>query len=97
MNFLAYLRSGTALPFLTFVLFVILCSFEKNYSSQSLIDQDSDQDTDQVVPKMILEFCTEPRNKREICEHLGFNNLTYFTRTYLNPLLEANKLLTCLD
>ncbi len=68
-----------------------------NYSSQSLSNQDSDQDTDQVVPKMILEFCTEPRSKREICEHLGFNNLTYFTRTYLNPLLEANKLLTCPD
>lgn len=64
-----------------------------NYSSQSLGDQDSDQDTDQVVTKMILEFCIEPRSKREICEHLRFNNLTYFTRTYLNPLLEAKKLL----
>ena len=61
-----------------------------NYSSPSLSDQDTDQDTDQVVPKMILEFCVEPRSKREICDHLGFNNLT---RTYLNPLLETGKLL----
>lgn len=64
-----------------------------NYLSQSLSDQDSDQDSDQVVTKMILEFCVEPRSKREICEHLGFNNLTYFTRTYLNPLLETGNLL----
>ena len=64
-----------------------------NYSSPSLSDQDTDQDTDQVVTKMILEFCVEPRSKREICDHLGFNNLTYFTRTYLNPLLETGKLL----
>ncbi len=35
--------------------------------------------------RKILEFCEEPRNKREICKHLGFNNLTYFTCTYLNP------------
>lgn len=63
-----------------------------NYSSWSLSDQDSDQDGDQVMTKKILEFCAEPRSKREICEHLGFNNLTYFTRTYLNPLLDAKKL-----
>ncbi len=44
------------------------------------------------MTKKILEFCAEPRSKREICEHLGFNNLTYFTRTYLNPLLDAKKL-----
>ena len=64
-----------------------------NYSSPSLSDQDTDQDTDQVMTKMILKFCVEPRSKREICDHLGFNNLTYFTRTYLNPLLETGKLL----
>ncbi|MBQ7290366.1 MAG: putative DNA binding domain-containing protein [Clostridia bacterium] len=71
--------------------FVILKNI--NYSSQSLSNRDSDQDSDQDVTKMILEFCTKPRSKREICEHLGFNNLTYFTRTYLNPLLETKKLL----
>lgn len=60
-----------------------------NYSSQSLTDQDSDQ----VVAKMILEFCEVAKSKREICAHLGFNNLTYFTRTYLNPLLESKKLI----
>lgn len=68
-----------------------------NYSSQSLTDRDSDQDSDHDsdhdVTKMILDFCEVARSKREICEHLGFNNLTYFTRTYLNSLLESKKLI----
>jgi len=55
-------------------------------------DQVSDQDTDQDVPKMILAYCSEARSKREICEHLGFSNLTYFTRTYLKPLIENGML-----
>lgn len=63
-----------------------------NYSTQSVCAQISDQDTDQDVTKMILEFCESERSKREICEHVGFSNLTYFTRTYLNPLLEEKKL-----
>ncbi len=64
-----------------------------NYSSQSLSDQVSDQDSDQDMTKMILAFCEVERSKREICEHLGFSNLTYFTRTYLNPLLDAKQLI----
>jgi len=64
-----------------------------NYSSRSLTDRDSDQDSDHDVTKMILNFCEVARSKREICEHLGFNNLTYFTRTYLNPLLASKKLI----
>lgn len=63
-----------------------------NYSTQSVSDQDSDQDSDHDVPKMILEFCEVERSKREICEYLGFSNRTYFTRTYLKPLLETNQL-----
>lgn len=55
-------------------------------------DQVSDQDTDQDVTKLILKFCEVERSKREICEHLNFTNLTYFTRTYLNPLLEDGRL-----
>ena len=41
---------------------------------------------------MILEFCEVERSKREICEYLGFSNLTYFTRTYLKPLIEKKQL-----
>lgn len=57
-----------------------------------VIRSGSDQDTDQDVPKMILAYCSEARSKREICEHLGFSNLTYFTRTYLKPLIENGML-----
>ena len=60
-----------------------------NYSTQSV----SDKDTDQNVTKKILDFYEVERSKREICEHLGFSNLTYFTRTYLNPLLESKRLI----
>ncbi len=63
-----------------------------NYLTQSVSDRVSDQDTDQDVTKKILDFCEVERSKREICEYLGFSNLTYFTRTYLNPLLEAKRL-----
>lgn len=63
-----------------------------NYSFRPVSDQVSDQDTDQDVTKLILKFCEVERSKREICEHLNFKNLTYFTRTYLNPLLEDGRL-----
>ena len=54
-----------------------------NYS-----DQVSDQDSDQDIFIKIIDFCKVERNKKEICEHLGFGNLTYFTRKYLKPLIE---------
>ena len=64
-----------------------------NYSTQSVSERVSDQDTDQDVTKKILDYCEVERSKREICEYLGFSNLTYFTRTYLNPLLESKRLI----
>lgn len=67
-----------------------------NYVSPPVSDQDSDQDGDQDVTKMILAFCEVERSKREICEHLGFSNLTYFTRTYLKPLIEEGLLIMTL-
>lgn len=71
-----------------------------NYSVKSVGDQVSDQDTDQVsdqdtdqdVTELILKFCEVEKSKREICEHLNFTNLTYFTRTYLKPLLDDGRL-----
>ena len=59
-------------------------------------DQVGDHDTDQVddhdIAARILSFCSIPRTKKEICEHLGYNNLTYFTRSYLMPLIESGKI-----
>ncbi len=63
-----------------------------NYSSQSVSDQVSDQDTDQEVTKKIMLFCSVEKSKKEICVYCGYNNLTYFTRTYLKPLVESGRL-----
>lgn len=67
-----------------------------NYKVWSFTDQVSDQASDQAsevfIKNKILLFCRVPRSKKEICAYLGFHNLTYFTRTYLKPLIEENKL-----
>jgi ATP-dependent DNA helicase RecG len=52
----------------------------------------SDQVSDQVVADKILAFCVSERSKKEICEHLGYTNLTHFTRKYLKPLIEDGRL-----
>lgn len=57
----------------------------------------SDQVSDQVKPESIeiriLEFCVFAKTKKEICDHMGFSNRTYFTRTYLKPLIDKGELL----
>lgn len=64
-----------------------------NYVSWSVSDQDTDQDSDQEsLVNKILEFCSVPRSKREICEYFGYSNLTYFSRNYLAPLINNGKL-----
>lgn len=55
-------------------------------------DQVSDQDESPIIFASILDFCATPRSKKEICEALGYKNLTYFTRKYLAPLLTSGKL-----
>ena len=63
-----------------------------NYASQSVSDQVSDQDSDQEVTKKILLFCESERSKKALCEYCGYKNLTYFTRTFLRPLVESGRL-----
>ena len=38
---------------------------------------------------MILEFCSIPRSRDEIMNHIGLVNREYFRKTVLRPLLEA--------
>lgn len=59
-------------------------------------DQDSDQDKAVDVAQQILAFCNVERGKQEICSHLGYRNLTFFTRKYLTPLLQSGQLLMTL-
>ena len=42
----------------------------------------------------IIEFCREPRTKREIADKCGLKDLNHLTRRYLNPMLEQG--LICL-
>lgn len=40
----------------------------------------------------LIEFCTTPRSKNEMMEHLGLVNTNYFRKAYLKPLIESGKL-----
>ncbi len=59
--------------------------------------QDTPQDTPQVTPQdktfsKILEFCIEPKTRREIAAHLGLKDLNHLNEAYLKPLITKNKL-----
>ena len=58
-------------------------------TSDQVVDQVSDQD----ITIEILRFCETAKSKREICEHFGYSNLTYFTKKYLSQLLDNGLLL----
>ena len=49
------------------------------------------QDDDLKVKK-ILNYCTEPRSKKEILNYLKLNDKKSFEKVYLNPLLSNGKL-----
>lgn len=63
-------------------------------------DQVSDQvnvsgsktDKDSEAFHRILTFCREARSKKEICEYMGYQNRTFFTRKYLSPLIQKGRL-----
>lgn len=61
-----------------------------NYSEpESNLTNDAAQES---IFDKVLEFCVIPRSRKEICEHLGYKNLTYFSRHFLKPLIEQGKL-----
>ena len=72
---------------------VILKNVNYHLGQNDLVsDQDDDQDEPQDTLQAVLDFCITEKSKREICAHIGYRNLTYFTRKYLNPLLETGQL-----
>ena len=69
---------------------VVLKNVNYNYSeSKSNLTNDAAQES---IFDKILEFCVIPKSRKEICEHLGYKNLTYFSRHFLKPLIEQGKL-----
>lgn len=68
---------------------VILKNVNYHLSQKNLVsDQVSDQDKSQDILHAVLDFCITEKSKQEICSFIGYRNLTYFTRKYLNPLLK---------
>lgn len=49
-----------------------------------VILQDKGKDT-------ILEYCKEPRSKKEIAEYCGYRDVRSFASGYLRPLLDEGK------
>lgn len=47
---------------------------------------------DVTIEDKILHFCTEPKSKEEIAEHLQINTPYYVVTKYLKPLVSAGKL-----
>lgn len=54
---------------------------------------DPEQATPQVKESQILEFCKIPRTKREIMKYFDYKDMRYFSRKYIEPLVESGKLL----
>ena len=40
----------------------------------------------------LLEFCSEPRSKKEIMAYMGFSDSKHFGNVYLKPLLSKGKI-----
>ena len=47
--------------------------------------------SDEVNEDLIL-FCRTPRTRKEICDYLGLNSVTYAIQTHVMPLVEAGKI-----
>jgi predicted HTH transcriptional regulator len=67
-------------------------NYDSAQVSAQVTAQVSDQDSDQDISSKILEFCRVARSKKEICEYMGYGNLSYFTRKFLAPLIASDKL-----
>ena len=65
---------------------------QKDLVSDQDCDQVSDQDKSQDILHAVLDFCITEKSKQEICSFIGYRNLTYFTRKYLNPILASGQL-----
>ncbi len=55
------------------------------HGTQQVTPQATPQDE---LSKVIVDFCREPRTKREIADHCSLTDLKHLTSRYLTPLLE---------
>ena len=45
-------------------------------------------ETEEIEDNELILFCKTPRTRREICDYLGLNSVTYAIQTYVMPLVE---------
>ena len=61
--------------------------------THQVIHQVTHQDsTLSAVSTQILDFCIEPKSKKELASYCSFKDLRNFTLKYINPLLESGQL-----
>ena len=61
--------------------------------THQVIHQVTHQDsTLSAVSTQILDFCIEPKSKKELASYCGFKDLRNFTLKHINPLLESGQL-----
>ena len=78
--------------------FRIIVPLDEAYSyDYGSVSQDATQVTTQVTTQVsieneIIRFCSVPRKKSEILKHCGFKGGKNFTKNYLKPLLDAEKI-----
>ena len=58
---------------------VILYKYESN---------SEDKKADEINNDELVLFCKTPRTRKEICEFLGLNSVTYAIQTHVMPLVE---------
>lgn len=53
---------------------------------------DTKNDVDVEDNNDLILFCRTPRTRKEICDYLGLNSVTYAIQTHVMPLVEAGKI-----
>jgi len=75
-------------------------NMEKNIGENGgngIVSQDIGQVTGQVAGqderlRAIIEYCSVPRSRKEIQDHMGITSREHFSKRYLSPLLESGEL-----
>lgn len=55
-------------------------------------EMDTKNDVDLEGNNDLILFCRTPRTRKEICDYLGLNSVTYAIQTHIMPLVEAGKI-----
>ena len=51
-------------------------------------ENDASVETEEMGHNDLILFCRTPRTRKEICDYLGLNSVTYAIQTYVMPLVE---------